>query len=443
MNVPSPDLHACGRCQRTSPLGSHFSQVYSFAGPRRLCPHCTERRRLRRSRISSWMLGAAAAVALLLLVAGARHDGLWIVLAFATFIVASHLSVLPHEFGHALAARAVGYQPLAILWGSTRTFFDRRIFGIRTLIGQAPQGGVTFYDPTDDRWPRFKNAVITAAGPATNLLIAGLSFAVAAAFTGPQEHPVLRATLFVIGAANILLALGNLWPAETVTVVGTVPNDGMRLLGLLRNTQPLDLAGGRAAASQLRMYFAYVDEAHEQVLGEADAAEKLLGPALWIEVSRSAALCALSQPARAREVLERGRRLANPDPASMVLAQNNLAWANFLLDDPALDEDSVQRSALALDAMPWLPPVVITRACVLAASSGPASPRLLEARRLLDGLHEFHLDKKARTFAAVARGLIAAAEGAADDARRELEHARSIGDPGLAGRVLEARLPSC
>ena len=115
---------------------------------------------------------------------------------------------------------------------------------------------------------------------------------------------------------------------------------------------------------------------------------------------------------------------------------------DFLLDDPALDDDSIQRSALALDAMPWLPPVVITRACVLAASSGPASPRLVEACRLLDGLREFHLDKKARIFAAVARGLIAAAEGATGDARRELEHARSIGDPGLAGRVLEARLPS-
>ena len=235
MSVPSPDLHACGRCQRTSPLVAHFSQVYSFAGPRRLCPHCTERRRLRSARISSWTLGAAAALALLFLAAGARHDALWIVLALAAFMVASHLSVLPHELGHALAARAVGYQPVAILCGSTRTFFDRRIFGIRTLIGQAPQGGVTFYDPTDERWPRFKNAVITAAGPATNLLIARLAFAAAAVFTQPHEHPVLRATLFVIGAANIVQALGNLWPAAAVTVVGTVPNDGMRLLDLLRN----------------------------------------------------------------------------------------------------------------------------------------------------------------------------------------------------------------
>ena len=195
-------------------------------------------------------------------------------------------------------------------------------------------------------------------------------------------------------------------------------------------------------ALQVRLYFAYLDEAYAEVMRVADEAEKLVGPALWIDVARSAALCSRNEPARAREALLRGLQAPTPDPVSMVLAQNNLAWADFLLDDPKSDGERIERSARAMEGISWLPPVIITRACVLAAGAEPGSARVAEARRLLEGLREFHLDSKARLFAPIAHGLVAAAEGNVSQARRELEQARAVGDPGLAGAVLEARIPS-
>lgn len=439
--MDDPGWTTCTRCERRSLLKSAFAQVYSFAGPLPLCPHCMELRRVRRARAWALGTGSATLVLIALISMGVFHEAFVYFLVYAGIVAVMYLSVLPHEFGHALMAAAVGYQPLAIIWGSANTRLDRRIFGIRTMIGEAPQGGVTFFDPVNDTWPRLKQAAVTAAGPLTNLLIAAMAWA-ARGMIEPSGHLVLRSVLLVIAVGNVILCLGNLWPAAAVTVAGTVPNDGLKLLDLLRGKTVLDLAAGRAAACQLRAYLAFRDDDPERVLREVDRAETLKGPSLSIEVCRSAALCELGRPSQARDALLRGLEIQGADPASLVLSQNNLAWANFLTDDAARDHESLERSSRAMEAMPWLAPIVITRACVLAAFAGPGDPRIDEARRLLAGLADFTLERKSRRFAAIARGLIAASAGEFDEARRELDVARAFGDPGLAGRVLEARVPS-
>jgi hypothetical protein len=431
----------CKRCERRSLLKSAFTQVYSFAGPVSLCPHCVERKRLVRARVWTWGSSSVALVLISLIAAGITHEAFLYFLAYVGVLAVIYLSVLPHEFGHALMAAAVGYRPLAIVWGSTNAWFSRRIFGIRTIIGHAPQGGVTFFDPVSDTWPRLKHAAVTAAGPATNLLIAALAWMMHGSIH-LAGHLAVRSILLVIALGNVILALTNLWPGPAVTMAGTVPNDGLRLLNLLRQKTSLDLPASRAAACQVRAYFSLRDSDFQQALHECDRAEKLKGPALSIDVSRSAALCLLGQPSQAREALLRGLELPGSDAASLVLAQNNLAWANFLLDDAASDHESLERSSRAIEAMPWLPPIVITRVCVLAARAGAADQRITEARGLLAGLREFTLDDRSSLYATVARGLIAAADGDFAEARRELKAARALGDPGLAGRVLEGRIPS-
>jgi hypothetical protein len=431
----------CKCCARRSLLKSAFTEVYSFAGPAQLCPHCAERRRVKRARAWGWGTGAVTLVLVSLIAAGIYHHVFVFFLVYAGIAAAMYLSVLPHEFGHALTAAAVGYKPLAIMWGSTNIRVDRRVFGIRMMIGEAPQGGVTFFDPVNDTWPRLKQAAVTAAGPLTNLLMAALAWA-AYGLIDPVEHLALRSGLMAFALGNILLCLGNLWPAPTITLAGTVPNDGLQLLDLLRGKTVLDLAARRAAACHLRAYLAFLDDDLERMLLEADRAETLKGPSLAIEVTRSAALCQLGRPSQARETLLRGIELPGADPASQVLAQNNLAWANFLIDDVANDHQSLERSSRAMEAMPWLAPIVITRACVLAAYAGTTDQRLAEARGLLAGLGDFTLDRRSSRFAAIARGLIAASAGEFEKARNELEVARSLGDPGLAARVLEARIPS-
>lgn len=442
-SAQQPAWTVCWKCRRRSSWAGAFVVVPSFDGPKPLCPRCAERRQAR-STYKTWGWAAAALLLIPAAVwAGILPRNLWLVMGWGGVVLAIYLSVLPHEFGHALMAKAVGYRPLAIVWGGFPSLIDRRIFGVRTLIGLAPESGFACFDPTDDRWPRLKQAAITAAGPLVNALLALAAFVAASAIVEPFTRSTLKFVLLVFGIANTLLALVNLWPSKVTTAAGSVPSDGAKLLSLLAST-PLEITKHRAGACQVRMFFAFRDQAHEFVLAEADAAEALIGPAPWIDIARSAALCHLDRPVEARDLLR--RTLAMPeihaDPSARAMAENNFAWANFVIDDAGADQETLERSARAIEVLPWLAPIVVTRACALAAHATAGDTRLTEAGALLSRIEELDLGVQTRAGVILAAGFIAAAQGDMAAARRQLELARTLEDPGLVGRVLEARLPS-
>ncbi|HEX6638301.1 MAG TPA: site-2 protease family protein, partial [Steroidobacteraceae bacterium] len=413
------------------------------SGPLKLCPHCAQRRATR-STYRTWGL-AAATLALIPLAAwvGLLPQILWMPMLWAAVVISIYLSVLPHELGHALVARAVGYRPLAIIWGGFPSVYDGHVFGVRTLIGLAPASGLAFYEPADDRWPRLKAWVITAAGPLVNVLLAAAAFAAASALGEPFRHSSAVFVLLAFAIGNAVLAAVNLWPHEVVTVAGKSPSDGARLLRGAFGREN-DLSRVRVGACQVRMFFAFRDREYEAVLAEAAKAEGFNGPAPWIELARSAALCSLDRPAQAREVLVKalGMAQADADPGTRALIDNNLAWANFMIDDPADDTDSLERSARAFAALPWMAEVVNTRACVLASRAKPGSERLAEARALLAHVGELHQTSVTRRASVLAAGLIAAAEGDLDAARRERDALRAQGHTGMVERLLESRIGS-
>ncbi len=181
----------------------------------------------------SWRLGRAAGIDLYL------HPTFLLLLAFAfatqggllavAFTVAVFGCVLLHEFGHALTARA---------------------FGIPTQdITLYPIGGVARLE----RVPKAPGAelLITLAGPAVNVAIAGL-IAVALPFVshlGPDLDglPLAGPFLGTLLMANVALAVFNLLPA--------FPMDGGRIfrallsgpLGRLRATE-IAVGVGRVVA---------------------------------------------------------------------------------------------------------------------------------------------------------------------------------------------------
>lgn len=61
-------------------------------------------------------------------------------------------------------------------------------------------------------------------------------------------------------------------------------------------------------------------------------------------------------------------------------------------------------------------------------------------RRLVDSLKEFPLEGESRAYAALARGLVAAAEGQSEVARREQALAEHAGASRAALNALECRL---
>lgn len=438
---PEETIRTCCDCRRQSRWGAAFGIVYSFRGPQPLCPHCQLRRRERSSR-RTWTAALILLTAVpLLALLGYARDSLWVAMAGAWLVISMYLSIFPHELGHALMAQAVGYKPLAIIWGEARAQRKREIFGIRLLVGAVPRSGLTFFEPTEARWARLRHLAITAAGPAANLLLGWGVLQLALIIDTPFQESFTKSALLVFAAANGVLCLGNLWPAQVVTPMGRFPNDGLKLIKMMMGS-PLPLHESRISACRLRIYFAHADGEAEKLLEQADLAERLAGHAAWIDVARSAAYCRLDRLSEARALLGRLLDSSGLDPGVRALAENNLAWALFALDDPAHDAEALERSARAMDTLPWMPAAMVTRASVLALRAPPRSERASEARGLLDSVTSMDLDAHSLSAVAVARGLLAAGEGDFAAARMQLETARSGCDPGMAARMLEVRLPN-
>lgn len=100
------------------------------------------------------------------------------------------VSVLAHELGHALSARALGAKVNEI-----------SIYAL---------GGVTRFDRAGSTAAR--DGVIAAAGPAVTLVIAALSF-IAAEVLGASVPLIVEVTLISIAQISLILAVFNLAPA--------------------------------------------------------------------------------------------------------------------------------------------------------------------------------------------------------------------------------------
>lgn len=128
-----------------------------------------------------------------------------IVFALFSFILMISIIVTIHEFGHYLAARCFGLigTHFSIGFGKRlASFTDKR--GTRWQIAPFLIGGYVKF-PGDDKnvelqpgqktlnsLPRWQRAIVVAAGPAINFVLAGLLFAAIAYFYGyPAGRPVI------------------------------------------------------------------------------------------------------------------------------------------------------------------------------------------------------------------------------------------------------------
>src|ERR1051325_4897201 len=64
------------------------------------------------------------------------------------------LSIIPHELGHAMVARLLGWRVYQIVIGVGKTLFKRRWSGILFDLRAVPLCGATWMIPKDTRWFR-------------------------------------------------------------------------------------------------------------------------------------------------------------------------------------------------------------------------------------------------------------------------------------------------
>src|SRR5688572_14917960 len=63
------------------------------------------------------------------------------------FVVASYVSTIVHELGHAFAGRVLGLRVWRIVVGAGPTLVKRKLFGTELHFGAIPIGGLTFLHP--------------------------------------------------------------------------------------------------------------------------------------------------------------------------------------------------------------------------------------------------------------------------------------------------------
>ncbi len=141
----SDRCHVCG-------VAAHESQQFieeniPFMGRRLYCPACHDRLV---QRIGLGIAAVIAAIAVLAIFEAARtnepilnHPGF----SMLFLVIVQWFMILPHELGHAIAARLFGYTQIRILIGMGKPLFSFDFSGFYWVFNRVPFGGLTFAEP--------------------------------------------------------------------------------------------------------------------------------------------------------------------------------------------------------------------------------------------------------------------------------------------------------
>lgn len=136
-----------------------------------------------------------------------------------------------HEFGHAVAARLVGWEVKEFVVGFGRILKEVQFRETKVELRAVPISGYMLPGYTEASWSRWKSAFVYFAGPASELLVFFGIYALMGfdKFLNTGDGLV---ELFFHGVALSALtsAVINLIPMSAITEEGETPNDGLGIL---------------------------------------------------------------------------------------------------------------------------------------------------------------------------------------------------------------------
>lgn len=153
-------------------------------------------------------------------------------LSFLMWIVALVVSIAVHEFSHALAADKLG-DPTPRIQGRLTLNPLVHLDPIGTLmliVARFGWGKPVQFDPFNLANPRRDAAIISLAGPASNLLLAALAAGIGNFALRNHLYPEISFELFTnLIVLNLVLAIFNLLPIHPLDggkiLVGILPRD--------------------------------------------------------------------------------------------------------------------------------------------------------------------------------------------------------------------------
>ena len=151
------------------------------------------------------------------------------------FLISWMVLVAIHELGHAIMAWVCGWSVKCIVVGFGRTIWTTNFWGVPMEWRTFPISGFVQTVPRDLSSPRYKDALIYAAGPGVEILLAGMLIMMIrwdTMFARTDHLGILTAQSFALAA--MAGALLNLIPMTISSAGQQVPNDGMGIIRALR-----------------------------------------------------------------------------------------------------------------------------------------------------------------------------------------------------------------
>lgn len=334
-----------------------------------------------------WFFLAAAVGGLICINSpSSAHTG-WRLLNWAWLDVCMWLTVVPHEFAHALVGRAVGLRIFRVVLGTGRVWWRGVILGFDVEARSYLIEGLVIGAPRDPAGARWKSFAFILAGPLANVLMFGLAYLALGCPTTALDvfpHTFRGSQPFwgwqIFAFANLLVAIINFLPHTLNSQLGPIPSDGLHLFNLIFRPKTMNAQERHALGFALEAQMCAERQQFGEALAWVDRGLAIYPDDLTLLYLRTGVLINTGDLEKAREAqVQLLAKTSIPAPVLLCL-KNDLAYVNALLGVPELMEEADRYSAEVMNAVPWSPNIRNTRGVVLLALG-----RLDEALPLLRG----------------------------------------------------------
>jgi len=337
---------------------------------------------MRRRRAAQWQAaGQLAAVVALLVVAALAPAARWYIVNFLLLLGLIAAMIVPHELGHALAARLVGMRVHSICIGSGPTLAEFTAGGVHVECKLVPLGGATMASHRTTYFARSRQWLMVAAGPAVNaaLFALGLVWLPAAdvLIAWADNQPAPLATFIT---ANLFVCVFNLLPRKVSTAFGPVGSDGHALLTIPLATDA-DVQSWNSANYLIEAISLYRAHRYNEASRVLDEGLRMYPEDNTLMSTRGALLLLIGEADAAIDIYKQLLQRPGLDDGRRAIAINNLAAAHLQRDAPGDLARADERSAEAYQAMPWVTSFRATRGSVLVRQGAAA-----EGMNLLRGV---------------------------------------------------------
>ena len=210
-------------------------QVTEEVRQRILCHDCNERRYAERQKALIVLVALFTTISGIAVWLTPSSYNRWMLLNVALTVLLIGFSILPHELGHALAARILGMKIFGVEIGVGPKLFEFRWLGTDWRVKMVPTYGIVTaaYLP---RYSPFRTFLMVLAGPAVNALI------IIALFLIGPEHLSVSSSVdsgilfgFDLIFANAIILLVSIIPYRTDSPQGRIASDGMKLISIIKS----------------------------------------------------------------------------------------------------------------------------------------------------------------------------------------------------------------